>query len=244
MLHVSGWVRRLYAWIYVSKFLKQQAHEQSKKFKATHKQKLRNLRLDIYEGLGDEPQVVDNLTNRALTETEYKALNHGLQFGILPLKFNFIDVQTEFENLYWQVRPHLQNTKRILFKTKLINLHNKYKSTYFYDKLCGNTGLSPSEMEALLSIREDKSLIICKPDKGNGVVLMNKTDYVQKMNANFVGREKVCTGQKRQKCQKPEKVSKLLESIKKRKTPRWRHLRTHSTIRCSYSYAVRFAKNP
>ena len=92
-------------------------------------------------------------------------------------------MQTEFENLYRQVRPHLQNTKRILFKTKLINSHNKYKSTYFYDKLWANTGLSPLEMEALLSIREDKSLIICKPDKGNGVMLMNKTDYVQKMNA-------------------------------------------------------------
>ena len=25
--------------------------------------------------------------------------------------------------------------------------------------------------------------VICKPDKGNGVVVMNKTDYVQKMNA-------------------------------------------------------------
>ena len=56
------------------------------------------------------------------------------------------------------------------------------KSTYFYDKLCGNTGLSPLEMEALLLIRKDKSLIICKPDKGNGVVLMNKTDYKEKMN--------------------------------------------------------------
>ena len=80
--------------------------------------------------------MVVNLLYRALTATEYKALNHGLQFGILPLKFNFIDMQIEFENLYKQVRPHLQNTKRILFKTKLINLHNKYKFTYFYDKLC------------------------------------------------------------------------------------------------------------
>ena len=129
--------------------------------------------------------MVVNLSNRALTETNYKALNHGLQFDILPLKFNFIDVQTEFENLYRQVRPHQQNTKRILSKTKLIKLYSKYKSIYFYDKLCGNNGLSPLEMEALLSILEDKSLIICKPDKGNRVVLMNKTDYVQKNECNF-----------------------------------------------------------
>ena len=152
---------------------------------STHKQKLRNLGLDICEGLGDELQVVVNLSNRALVKTVYKALNHGLQFGILPLKFNFIDVQAEFENLYRQVRSHLQNTKRILFKTKLINLYSKYKSTYFYDKLCGNTRLSPPEMKALLSIRQNKSLIIYKPDKGNGVVVMNKTDYLQKIHAFF-----------------------------------------------------------
>ena len=44
--------------------------------------------------------------------------NHVLQFGILPTKFNFIGVQTEFENLHRPVRPRLQNTKRLWFKTK------------------------------------------------------------------------------------------------------------------------------
>ena len=71
-------------------------------------------------------------------------------------------------------------------------------------------------MEALLSIRENKSLIIIrKPDKRNGVVLMIKTDYVQKIN--FVGFIKTCIGQKRQKRQKSGKASKLLESMKKKK---------------------------
>ena len=161
--------------------------------------------------------MVVNLLNRTLTETEYKALNHGLQFGILPLKFNFIDVQTEFENLYRQVRPHLQNTKRILFKTKLINLYNKYKSTYFYDKLCGNTGLSTPEMEALLSIREDKWLIICKPDKGNGVVLMNKTNYVQKMNAIFSDTKRFTLVKSDKNVRNLEKFQNCLNRLKRGK---------------------------
>ena len=71
---------------------------------------------------------------------------------ILPTRFNFIDVQTEFENLYRQVRPRLQNTKRLLFKTKLINLYNKYKSTYFCNKQHGNVGISPEEMEAVADL--------------------------------------------------------------------------------------------
>jgi len=58
-----------------------------------------------------------------------------------------------------------------------INLYNKYKSTYFYDKLHGNVGVSADEMNALKLLREDKSIIICKANKGNAVVLMNKEDY-------------------------------------------------------------------
>ena len=45
----------------------------------------------------------------------------------------------------------------------------------------------PVEMEALSLIREDKLLIICKPDKSSGTMLVNKTDYLQKMNAILSG---------------------------------------------------------
>ena len=100
-------------------------------------------------------------------------------------------MQTEFENLYRQVRPskyfissylYLQNTQRLLFKTKLINLYSKYKSTYFYYKQHGNIGISQKEMEALKSLKNDKSIIMCKADNGNAVVLLNNLDYINKMN--------------------------------------------------------------
>ena len=85
-------------------------------------------------------------------------------------------MQTEFENLYPQVRPRLQNTKRLWFKTKLINLYNKHKSTYFCNKQHGNIGISPKEMEALNSLKKDRFITICKAEKGNAVVLLNKLD--------------------------------------------------------------------
>ena len=166
--------------IYVSKFLKKQAKDDREKFSVIHKRKLQNLGRHISS---DELDVVVNLSHKKLTPTEHQALNHGLQFGILPTKFNFIDVQTEFENLYWQVRPRLQNTKRLLFKTKLINLYNKYQYTYFYSKQHGNIGIALEEMEALNSLKKDKSIIVCKADKGNAVVLLNKLDYINKMKS-------------------------------------------------------------
>ena len=89
--------------IYVSKFLQKQAKDDREKFSATHKRKLQNLGLHISS---DELDVVVNLSYKKLTPIEHQALNHGLQFGILPTRFNFIDVQTEFENLpYLLVLP-------------------------------------------------------------------------------------------------------------------------------------------
>ena len=134
----------------------------------------------------DGLQVVVHLSNRQLSETEYRALNHGLQFGILPTKFNFNEVQAEFENLYRQVRPHLQHTKRVLFKTKLMNLYNKYKSTYFYDKSHGKIGMPQDEMQALKALKEDEDLIICKPDKGQGMCGRHKQTRLSSKNENNI----------------------------------------------------------
>jgi len=43
-------------------------------------------------------------------------------------------------------------------------------------------GLSPDEQNALDSLNKDQSILICKPDKGDGVVIMDKVDYYRKMD--------------------------------------------------------------
>ena len=101
---------------------------------------------------------------------------------MFPSFFNHIKVQTEFEDFYQQVRPHLDNNERIEFKSRLINLYSKYKSSFFYKRSHQDLGLSHKERVVLENLSEDKTIINCKPDKGNGVVMMNKDDYVRKMN--------------------------------------------------------------
>ncbi|KAL9954905.1 hypothetical protein ACROYT_G042491 [Oculina patagonica] len=46
---------------------------------------------------------------------------------------------------------------------------------------CEKRILSKEEWEALTNLRKDDSIIITKPDKGNGVVIVNKLDYLNKM---------------------------------------------------------------
>ena len=43
------------------------------------------------------------------------------------------------------------------------------------------SSLSEMQRNALQSLRDDSSIVISKPDEGNGVVIMNKSDYHAKM---------------------------------------------------------------
>jgi len=43
-------------------------------------------------------------------------------------------------------------------------------------------GLYPDEQNALDNLSKDQSILICKPDKRDGIVIMNKVDYYRKMD--------------------------------------------------------------
>ena len=39
-----------------------------------------------------------------------------------------------------------------------------------------------SDLEILKLLKKDENIIICKPNKGRGVVILNREDYISKMN--------------------------------------------------------------
>ena len=43
--------------------------------------------------------------------------------------------------------------------------------------------MSENESSALHALRKDSNIVISKPDKGNGVGVLNRADYVAKMQA-------------------------------------------------------------
>ena len=44
------------------------------------------------------------------------------------------------------------------------------------------SNLTNSQLSSLKSLSSDKNIVIRKPDKGNGVVILNKSEYISKMN--------------------------------------------------------------
>ena len=45
--------------------------------------------------------------------------------------------------------------------------------------------MNKSQLIALKNLAPDKTIVILKPDKGNGVVLMNKVTYISKVDIVF-----------------------------------------------------------
>ena len=151
-----------------------------KQVKRIHKRKLNDLGLHLPNT--PEFDIVRNFSNRKLTDSELKVLNRGLKFGIFPQRINLLNIQAEFESLYQQIRFYLNSKDRLETKVKLISLYKRYKSAFFYDKKTEKYSLPSAELKALESLIQGNSLVICKLDKDNGVVALNKSNYLQKMN--------------------------------------------------------------
>ena len=63
-------------------------------------------------------------------------------------------------------------------KTRLKSI--ALSSYYGYDFGQFPLNISKAELSALKNLSKNRDLVILRPDKGNGVVILNKVDYIQK----------------------------------------------------------------
>ena len=122
-----------------------------------------------------------NLFNYRLSPTEEFVLSHGLNFCLLPHSVQREEIFAEFEVLIGQLLHHVPYSSEQFsaLKAGLSDLTHAY---------CGN----PIDMgdflilkeciQATRSLRYNENIHVTKPDKGSGVVLMNKSDYISKMH--------------------------------------------------------------
>ena len=110
------------------------------------------------------------------------ALSKGLKFALPPNRLSLEKYLYTFEKLYQSLQHYpisLNESSDFLpFKDKLKNL--AFTSFQRFKKHNPKPVLSEEEQKALKSLAKDKTLVITRPDKGNGVVLLDKTDYIQR----------------------------------------------------------------
>ena len=159
-----------------------------KKTLLRHNKKMRMLldeKMKI-EGKESNPnKLVVNLTDHVLTEEEVKILRLGLNYSV-ALRPKEPHLLAEVESLWDQI------TKKGLLKYKSHEARVKTALRAFafsyLDLDDSRFGTDTKQIRILKTLRE--RFAILKPDKGNGVVLINKSDYVTSMKSIFDNKSK------------------------------------------------------
>ena len=108
-------------------------------------------------------------------------LSKGLKFGILQRTVKE-EIQAEFEVAYQQLREHEPSSKEAAeaLRSKMARIAESFHSS---KGSIEGFSLESEHFAAIKSLRNNDRIVITRPDKGQGVVLMEKTDYIAKMTA-------------------------------------------------------------
>ena len=121
---------------------------------------------------------VFNLSSVTITPVQLEVLSRGPKFG-LPRSVQKEEILGEFELYFDQIRPLVKDRRtRDGLKAKVAGLAHEYADTKHKRNVFP---LGKEHLDALHQLKSNKELVITKPDKGTGVVLLDKQDYVAKM---------------------------------------------------------------
>ena len=152
------------------------------------------------------PNVI-TLSKRNLTKSEISLLSKGLQFVPTPKHFNKALLREELENfgrklrLKWFFRNDERQFNINPFKQKSkFNPAKNDAAIEFYlsrleeeilslDKKISYSNLTKGERNALYSLRDDTSIIIKEADKGSGVVVWDRDDYLAEAKKQLDAKE-------------------------------------------------------
>ena len=120
-----------------------------------------------------------NLAGVELSETEKDVLCRGLNFGVLP-KLSREEIEAEFELCWQQLDRKVPNSQeaKLQCKATLADLSQKYAGSKA-DRT--DFPLDTDHLKALNGLKKRHDIIITRPDKGNGVVVLDRSDYLEKM---------------------------------------------------------------
>ena len=150
------------------------------KCKSVHMKKLHNLGyFDRDKETNDPDQVIHNFSSYSLSDDEKSLLTKGLNFSIPPKRLNRMDYLTPFELLYKDVKDcDISRYKMDILKINLKKIAYNSFNNYNYLK---ELNISQPEYEALKNLSSNKELVIHKSDKGNSVVIVDRVDYIKRM---------------------------------------------------------------
>ena len=120
----------------------------------------------------DVDEHILNLSSYNLSFFQKLVLCRGLKFAI-PQRVSAIDVKASFEKAYWSLEPHLNsdNLKELSAAT--------LRSVALNYIECKSPKPPKTLLRAIEELKGRDDIVITKPDKGSGVVVLDKTEYLR-----------------------------------------------------------------
>ena len=149
--------------------------------------------------------IIHNYSSYTLNAEEQYALSFGLEEPI-PDRLSSNQVKTEFENFYQQVTKHtnhLSMNDKDELQSKLRRTcenYSKLKTPYKYKDI-------------IKKLSQNNNIIILKQDKGRGVVILDKSTYVDKC-LSLLNTDQFCKLDKDPTKTTESKVQRVLRSVK------------------------------
>ncbi|PFX28383.1 Thrombospondin-type laminin G domain and EAR repeat-containing protein [Stylophora pistillata] len=140
-----------------------------------HQQKLTRLLRDKEERRSKpDDNWVSNISSRSLDKTETRVLSYGLKHSVTPKRIPTEAIVSSVEAALSRQRELSEPTKD--------NIRSRIASTIQSTSL-HDSNLTKDEQRALKRLRNDENIVILPADKGRVTVVMDKTDYHDKMDA-------------------------------------------------------------
>ncbi|XP_069972949.1 uncharacterized protein [Penaeus vannamei] len=165
--------------ICVSRLINGNVEKKIRKVDTVHSKKLLKLGIDINKKV-DKNKVIFNFSDKILTDEQKDVLSYGLDYCIPQTKFVFHRFYLYFEKLC----ASLKNCD--IYNNNFNNVTNNITTiaNNSFRKLSQQRRLgfdSDVLLSPLQTLKNDNTIVITKPDKGRGVVILNKCDYEQKL---------------------------------------------------------------
>ena len=142
----------------------------------THDKKLKELTRNVVLPFSPAETVL-NLSGTRLSDDELKILKYRSKHSIEPFHITKTDVLTMFDFIHWSMSKGLKHEKNAgEVKAKMFYLANSYVNTY---KPLRNT------LRKHKIIKKLKDMLITKPVKRNGVIIVNRAIYMSSLYVKF-----------------------------------------------------------
>ena len=139
----------------------------------TQQKKLSSLTRDCNLPIFTANKTITNLTQYELSQEESDLLKVGLYFSIQPDKIRKSKIFTTFEKIHCSF---LNNLKSEETKSQ-VKVHLSYlANSYFHN--CKPSPSTLCQNHVLQNLRKNNNIVITKPHKGNGVVILDQNLYV------------------------------------------------------------------